>query len=94
MVLFSGNSVRVIHRFQRSNDPLGIGARTRLAMTLWPTLPDARERLIAKVGSVMREVSGGDVDGDLAIGNLLVRVMGAREAINIADQNRFNLERT
>lgn len=63
-------------------------------MTLWPTLPDARERFVAEVFAVMREVLGSNVDGDLAIRYLLVRVLGAREAINIADHDRLNLERT
>ena len=62
-------------------------ARTRLAMTLWPTLPDARETFIAEVGAVVREVLLRDVDGDLAIGDILVRVMRMREAVAIADHD-------
>lgn len=63
-------------------------------MTSWPTLPDPRERFVAEVASVMREVLGGNVDGDLPVRNLPVRVARMRETIHIADHDGLYLERT
>ena len=56
------------------------------------SLPDARERFVAEILAVVREVGGGDERGNRAIGDLLVRVMRSHDAIYIADQDRFDLE--
>lgn len=56
-------------------------------MTSWPTLPDARERFVAEVASVMREVLGSNVDGDLPVRNLPVRVARMRETIYVFDHD-------
>lgn len=56
-------------------------------MTARPTLPYARERFVAEVASVMREVLGGNVDGNLPVRHLLVRVARMRETIHIADHD-------
>jgi len=94
MVLFSRNSIRVLHRLQRSHHTLGIGASRGLAMTSWPTLPDARETFIGEVFSVMREVLGSNVDGDLPVRNLPVRVARMRETIYVFDHDGLDLKRT
>ena len=59
----------------------------------WPTLPDARQRFVAEIASVMREVCVGDEDRRCAIRYLSVRVMRPHDAINISYHNRLDLER-
>lgn len=63
-------------------------------MTSWPTLPDPRETFIGEVFSVMREVLGSNVDGNLPVRHLLVRVSGARETVYVFDHDRLDLKRT
>jgi hypothetical protein len=59
----------------------------------WPTLPDARQRFVAEIASVMRKICASDKERDGAVGDLGVRVMRPHDAINIANKNRFDLER-
>jgi len=63
-------------------------------MTARTALPYARERFVAEVASVMREVLGGNVDGDLPVRHLLVRVARMRETIYVFDHDGLDLKRT
>lgn len=62
-------------------------------MTTWPTLPDASERFVVEVASVVREVCAGDGDRDFAVRHLSVGVMRTHDAVRIAHQDRLNLQR-
>jgi hypothetical protein len=61
-------------------------------MTFWPTLPDARERFVAEVFAVVREIGLSDKGGNRAVGDLGMRVMRTHDAVYVADQDRFDLE--
>ena len=63
-------------------------------MTARTALPYARERFVAEVASVMREVLGSNVDGDLPVRNLPVRVARMRETIYVFDHDGLDLKRT
>ena len=88
MFSVSGTFAGTIRRVSRFSNNSANSSTARTA------LPDAREAFIGEGLAVVREVSGGNVDGDLAIGDLLVRVLGMRESVAVADHDRFNLERT
>ena len=62
-------------------------------MTARTALPYARERFVAEVASVMREVLGSNVDGDLPVRHLLVRVARMRETIYVFDHDGLDLKR-
>ena len=62
-------------------------------MTFWPTLPYSRERFVAEVLPVVREISVGDGDGNLSVRYLRVGVVRTHDAVRIADQNRLDLQR-
>jgi len=62
-------------------------------MTFWPTLPDARERFIRQILAVVAQIGSGNERGNRAIGYLSVRVMCTHDAVHIANQDRFDLQR-
>ncbi len=77
---------------QLAHDTSGVGARGSLSMTFWPTLPDARETLVAQILAVVREVGLSNERGNRAIGDLLVRVVRSHDAVYVAHQDRFDLK--
>lgn len=62
-------------------------------MSFWPTLPDARETLVAEVASVVREVCLGDKCRCRSVGYLRVDVGRSHDAVYVAHEDRFNLKR-
>ena len=92
-MLFSRNSVRVLHRLERSHDSFAVGARCGLAMTLWPTLPDPRERFIAQVPPVMREICLRNKCSSRPVRHLRVNIGRSHDPIHIANENGFYLKR-
>lgn len=62
-------------------------------MTIWPTLPDPRERFVAEVLPVVREICAGDGNRNLSVRYLRVRVMRTHDAVRIAHKDRLDLQR-
>lgn len=61
-------------------------------MTFWPTLPDPRERFVAEISPVVREVGLSDKRGNRAVGDLSMRVMRTHNAVYVAHKDRFDLQ--
>ena len=59
----------------------------------WPTLPDTRQRFVAEIASVVREVCVGNEERNGPIRYLSVRVMCPHDAVHVAYKNRLDLER-
>ena len=59
----------------------------------WPTLPDARQRFVAEMFAVVREVCVGDERRDGSIRYLSVRVMRPHDPVHISYEDRLDLER-
>ena len=57
------------------------------------SLPDTRERFVGQILAVVREVGLSDKGGNRAVGYLRVRVMRTHDAVYIAHQDRFDLQR-
>ena len=62
-------------------------------MTFWPTLPDPRERFVGQIFAVVAEVGGGNERRNRAVGDLSVRVMGTHDAVYVAHEDGFDLQR-
>ena len=58
----------------------------------WPTLPDARQRFIAEMFAVVREVCVGNEERNGPIRYLSVRVMRSHDAVHISYEDRLDLE--
>ena len=58
----------------------------------WPTLPDARQRFVAEIASVVREVCVGNEERNGPIRYLSVRVMRPHDAVHISYEDRLDLE--
>lgn len=78
---------------QLAHDPSGIGARGGFLVAYRTSLPDPRERFIRQILAVVAQIGGGNERGNRAIGDLLVRVVRSHDAVYVADQDRFDLER-
>ncbi len=62
-------------------------------MAYRPTLPYAREILVAEILAVVREIGLSDKGGNRAVGDLGMRVMRTHDAVYVANQDRFDLQR-
>lgn len=62
-------------------------------MTLWPTLPDPRETLVAQVASVVAQICLRNKCRSRSVSHLRVNVGRTHDPIHIANHDRLYLQR-